>query len=280
MTPQMQPASRWFFVRLRRNVFAGYTVLLTVLAISAGVLYTRGVLVVACPIDRSSAMTGKVLATVNGDTITTHDLTPLLQMGMDPAVALDRYINRLLASQRARAVLPVVELNQAMRSAERDALAQLFLTHRGNDLSAQLAHADIERWYGQHFDTYAVRYFLTGDPAEAKSAADGARAKDATWLAKFLPMPRNGQPGTPNKRLTLAEIPYDMGHLFATMKVGEVTAPQTTRHGIFVLLLDDITPAPAPTPQTLDQVRLTLTNERLTTELNALRGSSTIVLHQ
>ena len=68
----------------------------------------------------------RVLAEVNGKSITAEEVAPATINGLDRAVAVDRYVTRLLAAEAANELYPDAA-KAAKAAAEREVLSTLFL---------------------------------------------------------------------------------------------------------------------------------------------------------
>jgi hypothetical protein len=103
----------------------------------------------------------RVLAEVNGNAITAEEVAPALQNGLDRAVAVDRYVTRLLASEAALEEYPS-EAKAARAAAEREVLANLYLRRKSEELVMAVTQADIDKFYKQQVrdEDYAIGFSI------------------------------------------------------------------------------------------------------------------------
>jgi hypothetical protein len=218
------------------------------------------------------------VATVDGAVISESEIAGATAQGIDRAVAVDRYIQRVLAANLARKTY-AADAEAAIRGAERDVLAQLFVQRRTDEIKQALNDKDVSEFYAKNvkaedFAKYRVRYFLTQDPKEAEAvAASVAAGKTKDVESRFQPAK------TGDGLTTAAELPYGLGQVVRTMKVGEYSRPLMLRNGVFVLRLDDKQAGQKPELDKVSaEIRDLLVAQKLSDELSAARRSARIEL--
>lgn len=218
------------------------------------------------------------VATVDGAVISESEIAGATAQGIDRAVAVDRYIQRVLAANLARRAY-ASDAEAAIRGAEREVLSQLYVQRRTEEIKLALNDKDVSEFYAtnvkaEDFAKYKVRYFLTQDPKEAEAVATAlASGKAKEVEGRFQPAK------TGDGLTTAAELPYGLGQVVRTMKVGEYSRPLMLRNGIFVLRVDDKQPGQKPElDKVAAEIRELLVAQKLSDELAAARRSARIEL--
>jgi peptidyl-prolyl cis-trans isomerase C len=179
-----------------------------------------------------------VVATVDNTPILEDDIKPLMLNGVDRAIALDRYINKLVTASAAREKY-AADADRALETAGREILSQLYLQRISEDLARGIQDADIERFYkerikAEDYREYRVRYVLLSNLADAQTFAQEAASGDKKAMAKFKDITDQ-----PRGWLKARDIPYGLGQLVSPMKPGSISKPVTLRNGYMVLELED-----------------------------------------
>lgn len=233
------------------------------------------------PDDQQSV--GKVLATVDGYKITQIEITPMVQQGIDPAVALDRRITQSVIAKAAEADFRT-EAELLMAANRNDILYQLFLSKKSESIKKSITDKDIEAFYQKNvhdedFKKVGLRIFLTSDAREAQtfyeSLVKAIESKEAEAIvAKMNYLQKDG-----DHLQSLESIPYNLGQVIKKMKQGQALAPIVIREGVMVAYVESMKESAKPTmAATKEEIRSILVNERLGAEIQALRKAATIHL--
>ena len=221
----------------------------------------------------------RVLAEVNGKTITAEEVAPALVNGLDRAVAVDRYVTRLLASEAALDEYPD-EAKAARAAAEREVLANLYLRRKSEELVMSVTQADIDKFYKEQvrdedYAAYKLNYYLTQDDLDATAMERNIAANDSAAKARFVPVSREGDGFIP-----LAATPYGLGALVARAKAGDYLRAVRVRDGFLILHVEQVRAGKKP-PQTKDlndQIRNLIAQDLLNKELLERRERAQVKL--
>ena len=221
----------------------------------------------------------RVLAEVNGNAITAEEVAPALVNGLDRAVAVDRYVTRLLASEAALEEYPG-EAKAARAAAEREVLANLYLRRKSEELVMSVTQADIDKFYKEQvrdedYASYKLNYYLTQGDLDATAMERNIAANDAEAKGKFVPVNREGDGFIP-----LASTPYGLGALVARAKVGDYLRAVRVRDGFLILNVEQVRAGkkPAQTKDLNDQIRNLIAQDLLNKELLARREKAQVKL--
>ena len=221
----------------------------------------------------------RVLAEVNGNAITAEEVAPALVNGLDRAVAVDRYVTRLLASEAALEEYPS-EAKAARAAAEREVLANLYLRRKSEELVMAVTQTDIDKFYKEQvrdedYASYKLNYYLTQDDLDATAMERNIATNDAEAKGKFVPVNREGDGFIP-----LASTPYGLGALVARAKVGDYLRAVRVRDGFLILNVEQVRAGkkPAQTKELNDQIRNLIAQDLLNKELLARREKAQVRL--
>lgn len=221
----------------------------------------------------------RVLAEVNGKSITAEEVAPALVNGLDRAIAVDRYVTRLLASEAALEEYPD-EAKAAKAAAEREVLANLYLRRKSEELVMAVTQADIDKFYKQQvrdedYASYRLNYYLTQDDLDAAAMERNIAANDAEAKGKFVPVNREGDGFIP-----LASTPYGLGALVARAKPGDYLRAVRVRDGFLILHVQEVRAGkkPAQTKELNDQIRNLIAQDMLNKELLERREKAQVKL--
>lgn len=221
----------------------------------------------------------RVLAEVNGQNITAEEVDPLIRQGVDRAVAIDRYVTRLLAADAARDLYPDAS-RAAQEAAEREVLANLFINRRSAELLQSVTDAEIDRFYKEQvkdsdYASYKLSYYLTQDNIDAATMVRNLENRDAEARSKFVPVSEEGDGFIP-----LARTPYGLGQLVATAKAGDYLQPVRVRDGLLILHVEQVRPGKKPekTPEVKEEIRRLIAQRRLSDELLERREKAQVKL--
>ena len=221
----------------------------------------------------------RVLAEVNGKSITAEEVAPALVNGLDRAIAVDRYVTRLLASEAALEEYPE-EAKAARAATEREVLAQLYLRRKSEELVLAVTQADIDKFYKQQvrdedYASYKLNYYLTQDDLDAAAMERNIAADDAEAKGKFVPVNREGDGFIP-----LAATPYGLGALVARAKPGDYLRAVRVRDGFLILHVEQVRAGkkPAQTKELNEQIRNLIAQDLLNKELLERREKAQVKL--
>jgi peptidyl-prolyl cis-trans isomerase C len=220
----------------------------------------------------------KLIAVVNGENITEEDIKPLLDAGVEKAIALDRYINKMVAAQTAEKQFKADAL-QAMKSVERDLLSQLYLQKTSQRIEREISDADIKGYYEKNvktedFQQYNVSYYLTQEKTDAETVSREAQEGSREVLSRFKPI----KEGT-EKYIFLKDMPYGLGQVVRPMKTNTFSKPIALRNGFFVLHVVGIKEGKRPElTSVLNEIKNILMTERVTQQLEQQRSTAKIEL--
>jgi hypothetical protein len=221
----------------------------------------------------------RVLAEVNGKSITAEEVAPALVNGLDRAIAVDRYVTRLLASEAALEEYPE-EAKAARAATEREVLAQLYLRRKSEELVLAVTQADIDKFYKQQvrdedYASYKLNYYLTQDDLDAAAMERNIAANDGEAKGKFVPVNREGDGFIP-----LAATPYGLGALVARAKPGDYLRAVRVRDGFLILHVEQVRAGkkPAQTKELNEQIRNLIAQDLLNKELLERREKAQVKL--
>lgn len=221
----------------------------------------------------------RVLAEVNGKSITAEEVAPALVNGLDRAIAVDRYVTRLLASEAALEEYPE-EAKAARAATEREVLAQLYLRRKSEELVLAVTQADIDKFYKEQvrdedYASYKLNYYLTQDDLDATAMERNIAANDAEAKGKFVPVNREGDGFIP-----LAATPYGLGALVARAKPGDYLRAVRVRDGFLILHVEQVRAGkkPAQTKELNEQIRNLIAQDLLNKELLERREKAQVKL--
>lgn len=219
-----------------------------------------------------------VIATVNGLPVTEAEVAPIMAQGADRAVAVDRYINKVLAAEAGSREY-ADEAKVALRAAEREVLAQLYLRRKSEDLARALTDEKLMDYYeknvkDEEYAQYKLRYYLTQDQNDAVRVKDLADKGDRDALAKFAPVKRG------DEFSSVAEIPYGLGQVVKRAKAGERVGPVMVRDGLLIFSVEEIKAGERPKFETVkEEIRSVLVSRQLNDLLVSARKSASITLN-
>ena len=221
----------------------------------------------------------RVLAEVNGKTITAEEVAPATINGLDRAVAVDRYVTRLLAAEAANELYPDAA-KAAKAAAEREVLANLYVQRRRAELLQEVTDKDIDQFYKDQvkdadYASYKLNYYLTQDDIDAATMERNIAANDAEAKAKFKPVPAEGDGFIP-----LAQTPYGLGQLVASAKAGDYLRAVRVRDGFLILHIEQVRPGKKPeqTKEIKEEIRGLIAQRRFNDELLERREKAQIKL--
>ncbi|MEY3200752.1 MAG: hypothetical protein RIR70_302 [Pseudomonadota bacterium] len=227
---------------------------------------------------RPAVLPTAVIATVNGLPVTESEVAPIMAQGADRAVAVDRYINKVLAAEAGQREYSE-EAKVAIRAAEREVLAQLYLRRKSEDLAKSFSEDKLREYYEKNvkdedYAQFKLRYYLSQDQNDAARVRDLADKGDRDALAKFAPVKKG------DEYSSVAEIPYGLGQVVKRAKTGEKVGPVMVRDGLLILIIDDVKKGERPKYETVkEEIRSVLVSRQLNDILTSARKSASITLN-
>lgn len=179
-----------------------------------------------------------VVANINGVEITQFEIAGFLQSGVDRAIVIDRYINKVVAAERGKK-LYANEATVALRAAEREVLSTLYSTKRMEELRAAVNDAQVKAYYDknvldENFKLWKVSYYLSNDANDVQRTLQEMKKGEKTALDQLKPLIEQG-----DGFAIAAAMPYNLGRVVSKMKKGDFSEPLSLRNGILVLKVDD-----------------------------------------
>ena len=202
--------------------------------------------------DDSDGQSDREVASINGMKITEMEIGGMLQSGVDRAIVIDRYINKVVAAERARE-LYVTEAKAALRAAEREVLSTLYTTKRMEELRKAVSDDDVKAYYDanvldQNFQQWKVSYYLSNDQNDVQQTLEKLKKGDKDALDQLKPLVEQG-----DGYAVAQAMPYNLGRVVSKMKKGEFSEVLRLRNGLLVLKIEDTKQLKKPTLEELKQ---------------------------
>lgn len=219
-----------------------------------------------------------VLASINGQAITELEVAGLLQSGVDKAIVVDRYINKVVAAERGREMY-ANEAKAALRAAEREVLSTLYTTKRMEELRNAVTDEQVTAFYtqnilDQNFQQWKVSYYLSASEDDASKVLASLKKGDKEALDQLKPLVEQG-----DGYAAAVAIPYGLGRVVSKMKKGEFSEVLRLRNGLLVLRIDDMKQLTKPTQEELKQeIIQALALEKFNQELEQARRQAKVEL--
>lgn len=226
----------------------------------------------------SSGQSDRQVASINGMKITEMELGGMLQSGVDRAIVIDRYINKVVAAERGREMY-VEEAKAALRAAEREVLSTLYTTKRMEELRKAVSDDDVKAYYeanvlDQNFQQWKVSYYLSNDQNDVQQTLDKLKKGDKDALDQLKPLVEQG-----DGYAVAQAMPYNLGRVVSKMKKGEFSEVLRLRNGLLVLKIEDSKQLKKPTLEELKQdIVQALALEKFNAELEQARRQSKVEL--
>lgn len=226
----------------------------------------------------SSGQSDRQVASINGMKITEMELGGMLQSGVDRAIVIDRYINKVVAAERGREMY-VEEAKAALRAAEREVLSTLYTTKRMDELRKAVSDDDVKAYYDanvldQNFQQWKVSYYLSNDQNDVQQTLDKLKKGDKDALDQLKPLVEQG-----DGYAVAQAMPYNLGRVVSKMKKGEFSEVLRLRNGLLVLKIEDSKQLKKPTLEELKQdIVQALALEKFNAELEQARRQSKVEL--
>ncbi|EDM85182.1 peptidyl-prolyl cis-trans isomerase [Limnobacter sp. MED105] len=226
----------------------------------------------------SSGKSDREVASINGMKITEMELGVMLQSGVDRAIVIDRYINKVVAAERGREMY-VEEAKAALRAAEREVLSTLYTTKRMEELRKAVSDDDVKAYYDanvldQNFQQWKVSYYLSNDQKDVQQTLEKLRKGEKDALDQLKPLVEQG-----DGYAVAQALPYNLGRVVSKMKKGEFSEVLRLRNGLLVLKIEDSKQLKKPTVEELKQdIVQALALEKFNAELEQARRQAKVEL--
>lgn len=226
----------------------------------------------------TGAQTDHVLASINGMKITEMEVAGLLQSGVDRAIVVDRYINKVVAAERGRELYSG-EAKAVLRAAEREVLSTLYTTKRMEELRKSISDEQVKTYYeanvlDQNFQQWKVSYYLSTDEADVQKTLASLKRGDKDVQQQLAPLVEQG-----DGYAVAAALPYNLGRVVSKMKKGEFSEVLRLRNGLLVLKVEDMRQLKKPTLEELKQdIVQALALEKFNGELEQARKQAKVEL--
>ncbi|HEY1057507.1 MAG TPA: peptidylprolyl isomerase [Limnobacter sp.] len=219
-----------------------------------------------------------VVAKVNGQDVTDSEIRGIVDSGVDRAIVIDRYINKVLAAEKGRELYQK-EANAALKAAEREVLSTLYTTRRMQELREAVTDEQIQDYYkvnvlDDNFKLWKVSYYLSGDVKDAQTTQSSIKQGDSKAMSQLKPLVEQG-----DGFAAATALPYNLGRVVAKLKKGEVSEVLQLRNGLLVLHVDDIKQLEKPKLDAVkDEIRQALALQRFNQELEQARKQAKVEL--
>lgn len=226
----------------------------------------------------SNGSPDREVATINGVSITEMELGGMLQSGVDRAIVVDRYINKVVAAERGRE-LYVEEAKAALRAAEREVLSTLYTTKRMDELRKAVTDEQVKAYYDanvldQNFQQWKISYYLSTDPNDVQDTLAKLKKGEKEALDQLKPLMEQG-----DGYAVAQALPYNLGRVVSKMKKGEFSEVLQLRNGLLILKVEDMKQLKKPTVEELKQdIVQALALEKFNAELEQARRQAKVEL--
>ena len=226
----------------------------------------------------SANKSDREVASINGMKITEMELGSMLQSGVDRAIVIDRYINKVVAAERGREMY-VEEAKAALRAAEREVLSTLYTTKRMEELRKAVSDDEVRAYYDanvldQNFQQWKVSYYLSNDQNDVQQTLEKLKKGDKDALDQLKPLVEQG-----DGYAVAQAMPYNLGRVVSKMKKGEFSEVLRLRNGFLVLKIEDSKQLKKPTLEELKQdIVQALALEKFNAELEQARRQAKVEL--
>lgn len=232
------------------------------------------------PSNHSKTPTGndRVVAVVDGTVVTQLEIADQLRSGIDRAIVVDRYINKVIAAHLGQKQYPE-QAKAAMRAAEREVLATVYTTQRLQELREQVTEEEVKAYYqknvlDENFKQWKVSYYLSNDPVDIQATSRRLLEGDKKALELLAPLSVQG-----DGFLAAQAMPYGLGRVVNALEKGQFSDVLRIRNGFMVVRVDEIRQLKKPTLEELtNQIIETIVSERFNSELENARRTAKIEL--
>lgn len=219
-----------------------------------------------------------VLASIDGMKITEMEVSGLLQQGIDKAIVIDRYINKVIAAELGREMY-AAEAKATLQAAEREVLSTLYTTRRMEELRNAVSDEEVKNYYtanvlDENFQTWKVSYYLSADAADVQKTLASLKKGDKDAEAQLKPLVEQG-----DGFAVAAALPYNLGRVVSKMKKGEYSDVLQLRNGLLILKVEDSKQLKKPTVEDLKQdIVQALALQKFNQELEQARKKAKVEL--
>jgi len=226
----------------------------------------------------SANKSDREVASINGMKITEMELGGMLQSGVDRAIVIDRYINKVVAAERGREMYGE-EAKAALRAAEREVLSTLYTTKRMEELRKAVSDEEVRAYYDanvldQNFQQWKVSYYLSNDQNDVQQTLEKLKKGEKDALDQLKPLVEQG-----DGYAVAQALPYNLGRVVSKMKKGEFSEVLRLRNGLLVLKIEDSKQFKKPTMEELKQdIVQALALEKFNAELEQARRQAKVEL--
>lgn len=226
----------------------------------------------------SANASNQVVAKVDGQTVSELEISSLTANGIDKAIAVDRYINKVIAAEQARKLYKG-ESESMIRAAEREVLATLYTTKRLEELRKSITPEEIKEFYSrnvvdENFKQWRVAYYLTVDPKDMDSTLQKMRQGDKDALKQLKPLAEQG-----DNFLAAQAMPYNLGQVVVRIKKGEFSDVLRLRNGLLVVRVEDIRQQEKPKLDSLrSEIIEAIAQQKFNEELMRARSAAKVEL--
>jgi peptidyl-prolyl cis-trans isomerase C len=219
-----------------------------------------------------------LVAKVDGHEVTELEISNLTSNGVDRAIAVDRYINKVIAAEQGRKLYEKESLSLT-RAAEREVLATLYTTKRLEELRKAVTPDEIKDFYAknvldENFKQWKVSYYLTTEPRDMDSTLQKMKDGDKDALKQLKPLAEQG-----DNYLAAQAMPYNLGRVVSRVKKGEYSEVLRLRNGFLVVRVDDMRQQEKPKLEALrNDIIETLAQQKFNEELTRARRAAKVEL--
>lgn len=219
-----------------------------------------------------------VVAKVNGRTVTEGEIQGVVQAGVDKAIVVDRYINKVLAAEMGRERY-AKEAESVIQAAEREVLSTLYTTRRMDEIRKSITDEQIKDFYDknvldENFKLWKVSYYLSGDNNDIQNTLKAMKDGESKALAQLKPLVETGD------GFAVANVlPYNLGRVVSKMKKGEFSGVLPLRNGFLVLRIDDLRQLDKPKMDAVrNEIIENISLQKLNQELEQARKQAKVEL--
>lgn len=219
-----------------------------------------------------------VLASIDGMKVTEMEVGGLLQSGVDKAIVIDRYINKVIAAELGRKMY-AEEAQATLQAAEREVLSTLYTTRRMEDLRKGVSDEEVKTYYDanvldQNFQLWKVSYYLSTDAADVQKTLTSLKKGDKDAEEQLKPLVEQG-----DGFAAASALPYNLGRVVSKMKKGEYSEVLQLRNGLLILKVDDSKKIDKPTMEDVKQdIIQALAIQKFNEELEQARRKAKVEL--
>ncbi|MCR2745070.1 peptidylprolyl isomerase [Limnobacter parvus] len=219
-----------------------------------------------------------VLASIDGMKVTEMEVGGLLQSGVDKAIVIDRYINKVIAAELGRKMY-AEEAQATLQAAEREVLSTLYTTRRMEDLRKGVSDEEVKTYYDanvldQNFQLWKVSYYLSVDANDVQKTLASLKKGDKDAEEQLKPLIEQG-----DGFAAASALPYNLGRVVSKMKKGEYSEVLQLRNGLLILKIEDSKKIDKPKMEDLKQdIVQALAMQKFNEELEQARRKAKVEL--